>query len=165
GDGVARAHLFLYALEDHDVGVGGHSDREDQPRDPGQGEGDRDELDQRVEVEGVDAEGGHRDYAQDPVEDDQEQRHQPEADRAGDQPLVQGLAAQRGRYVRLRDQLQLDRQRADLEQVGQVLGALDGEAPGDLGPGPPVDAVRVLVEVDVGPGDELVVQHDREVLE
>jgi hypothetical protein len=78
---------------------------------------------------------------------------------------MQGFLAQRGRHLRLGDQVEFDGQGAELERLGQVLGAGDGEAAGDLGPVAPVDPVRVLVEVDVGPRDQLVVQHDGEVLE
>ena len=47
----ARAHLLLDAFEDHDVRVGRHPEREDQARDPRQRQHDRDQLDDRVEVE------------------------------------------------------------------------------------------------------------------
>ena len=51
--------------------------------------------------------------------------------------LVQRLLAQRGGDLRLRDQLELDRQRADLEQLREVLRRLDREAALDLGAGRP----------------------------
>ena len=55
-----------------------------------------------------------------------------EADDARDQALVQRLLAERRRDLRLRDQLELDRQRAGLQQVREVLGRLDREAARDL---------------------------------
>ena len=50
-DRAPGADLLLDALEDHDVRVGGDADRQDQAGDPGQRQRDRDQLDQRVEVD------------------------------------------------------------------------------------------------------------------
>ena len=47
----AAADLLLHALEDHDVRVRRDADRQDQPGDPRQRQRDRDQLDQRVEVD------------------------------------------------------------------------------------------------------------------
>ena len=163
-DTSAGAHLFLDAFEDDDVRVRGHAEREDQPRDARQGHRDRDQLDQRVEVERVDAQRERGDDAEHAVEDDQEQRDDHEARDAGDQALVQRLGAEAGGDLRARDQLELDRQGADLEDLRQVLRRGDREAAGDLRAGRAVDAVRVLLVVDERRRDQLVVEHDREVL-
>ena len=48
-------HLLLHAFEDDDVRVGGDAERQDQARDARQRQRDRDQLDQRVEVQRVDA--------------------------------------------------------------------------------------------------------------
>src|SRR3712207_8654210 len=53
------------------------------------------------------------DHAEDPVEEQQEDRDDDEAGRARDEALVEGLLAERRGDLRLRDQLELDRQRAD----------------------------------------------------
>jgi len=55
----ARAHLLLDPLEDDDVGVGRDPYRQDQPRDPGQGQGDRDQFDQGEEDHPVGGQGDH----------------------------------------------------------------------------------------------------------
>ena len=165
GHRSAAADLLLDAFEDDDVRVGRDADRQDQARDARQRQRDRDQLDQREEVERVDAQRADRDHAEDAVEDEQEQRDDREADDAGDQALVQRLLAERRRDLRRGDQLQLDRQRAGLQQVREVLGRLDREAARDLRAVARVDAVRVLLEVDVRDRDQLVVEHDREVLE
>ena len=164
GHGSARAHLFLDALEDDDVGVGRHPQCEDQARDARQRQRDRDQLDQRVEVERVDAERDGRDDAEHAVEDEQEERDDREAGDARLEALVERLLAERGRDLRARDQLELQRQGADLEHLRQVLRARDREAAGDLRAGRAVDAVRVLAVVDERDRDELVVERDREVV-
>src|SRR4051794_1446458 len=158
------ADLLLDALEDDDVRVGRDADREDQARDARERHRDRDELDQRVEVDGVDEQRADRDDAEDPVEDQQEDRDDHEARDAGDEALVERLLAERRGDLRRGDQLQLDRQRAGLEQVRQALRGVDREAARDLRAVGAVDAVGVLLEVDERDRDELVVEHDGEVL-
>ena len=64
-----------------------------------------------------------RDHAQHAVEDEQEERDDREAREAGDQALVERLLAERRRDLRARDQLEPERQRADLEQPREVLRA------------------------------------------
>ena len=83
---------------------------------------------------------------------------------AGDEALVERLLAQRGRDLRGRDELELDRQGARLEQVGQPLGRVDREAARDPRPAAAAQAVGVLVPVDLRDRDQLVVQRDGEVL-
>ena len=122
------------------------------------------ELDQREEVDAVDRQRGDRDEAEDAVEDQQEQRDDDEARDARDEALVERLLAERRGHLRARDELQLDRQRAGLQNVRELLRGLDREAALDLRAGPPVDAVGVAAEVDERRRDELVVEHDREVL-
>ncbi len=62
------------------------------------------------------------------------------------------------------DQLELDRQRARLQLLRQFLRRADREAAGDLRAGVGVDPFRVLRVVDRRRRDQLVVEHDREVL-
>ena len=82
----------------------------------------------------------------------------------GAQALDEGLLAQRGRDLRARDQVELQRQGAGLEHLRQILRAGDREAAGDLRALGAVDPVRVLDVVDRRRRDELVVEHDREML-
>ena len=105
-----------------------------------------------------------RDDAQHAVVDDQEERDDDEARDARLQALIERLLAERGRDLRARDLVELQRQRADLEDLRQVLRGLDREAAGDLGAVLAVDAVRVLAPVDQRRRHELVVERDREVL-
>ena len=158
------ARLLLYSLEDDDVRVGRDAQREDQARDARQRERDRDQLDQREQEDRVDdaarrpprrrARGrrGAGTAASAPG------RRRP---RAGPGPAPAGRAS---RTPGLRDQLELDRQRADAQVLGQVLGLLQAAEAGDLGAGAAVDALRVLAEVDRGQRDDLVVERDREAL-
>ena len=118
------AHLLLDALEDDDVRVRRDAEREDQARDARQRQRDRDELDERVEVERVDAQRDRGDHAEHAVEDDQEERDDDEAGDARLEALVERLLAERGGDLRARDQLEPQRQRADLEDLRQVLRRL-----------------------------------------
>ena len=88
-----------------------------------------------------------------------------QADAAGEQALVERLLAERGRDLRLGDQLQVDRQGADPQALGEVLGLLDVPDPVDLGAGAAVDALGVLAEVDRGQRDDPVVERDGEPLQ
>ena len=78
---------------------------------------------------------------------------------------MERLLAERGRDLRVRDQLQLDRKGPDAEALGQVVGLADVADVLDLRPGAAVDALGVLDVVDRGQRDDLVVQRDREALE
>src|SRR5204863_375997 len=142
--------LLLDALEYDDVGVRRDADRQDQAGDPRKRQRDRYQLDQRVEHDRVGEERKAGDRSQQPVEQEQEQQHHDESDGARQQSLAQRLLAERGGDLRLVDQLEVDRQRAALEQLGEVLRGRDREAARYLGPRAPVDAVGVLLEVDVG---------------
>ena len=101
------AQLFLDAFEDDDVRVGRDADREDQSRDAGQGQRDRDQLDQPEEEDRVGEQRDARDRAQQAVEEQQEEQHEREADGAGDQALVQRLLAERRGDLGLADRLQV----------------------------------------------------------
>ena len=57
GTDLPGPHLLLDAFEDDDVRVGRDAEREDQAGDARQRQRDRDQLDQRVEVQRVDAQG------------------------------------------------------------------------------------------------------------
>src|SRR5215203_2731100 len=73
GQALADPQLLLHALEDQDVGIDRHADREHEARDAGEGERDRDEPEQGVHHEGVDHERDARDDTRHPVVDDHEE--------------------------------------------------------------------------------------------
>ena len=123
GDRSAGPHLLFDAFEHDDVRVGRDAERQDQARDARQRQRDRDQLDQRVEVQRVDAQRDRRDDAQDAVEDDQEERDDDEAGDARLQALIERLLAERRGDLRARDLAELQRQGADLEDLRQVLRA------------------------------------------
>ena len=163
--GLAGARLFSHAFEDDHVGVGRHADREDDSRDARQRQRDRDEHDHRVQQDRVDDQGERGDDAEEAVVGDQEEHHQDQADDPGDQALAQRLLAQRRRDLLLADHLQLDRQRARVDLLGQGVGLALAEVAVDLGAVVAVDAGRVLVVVHRRVGDDPAVEDDREVLQ
>ena len=77
---------------------------------------------------------------------------------------MQGLLSERRRHLRLGDQLELDRQRAEPQLRGEILRRADREAAGDVGALIGRDPVRELLEVDLRDRDQLRVERDREVL-
>ena len=111
------------------------------------------------------ASAADRHGAQHAVEDQQEAADDQQADDARRHALAQRLLTERRGDLRLGDQLQPDRQRARLELAREVLRRGEREAPRDLGAVGRVDPFRVLRVVDEGDRDQLVVEHDREVLE
>jgi hypothetical protein len=69
--------------------------------DASQRQRDRDQLDQREEVDAVSDQAGDGDHAEQPVIRDQEDHHDPETDEAGDQTLMQRLLTERRRDLAL----------------------------------------------------------------
>ena len=142
-------------------------DREDQARDPRQRQGDRDQFDQGEEEHPVGRQPDHRDHPEEAVIGEQEDDDEGEADDPGLDPVVERLRAEGRRDLGLGDQVQVDRQRADLQRGRQFLCRFEpvfaGESAGDLGPLAAVDAVRVFGEVDDRPALDFVVEDDREV--
>ena len=94
---LAGAVLLLHALEDDDVRVGGHPQRQDHPCEARQGQRDVEDQDRRVEEGGVDAEADHGDDAEHAVEDEQEERDDEEARDCGLPGLRERVRAERGR--------------------------------------------------------------------
>ena len=160
--GVPLSGLLLYSLKDDDVRVSSHPDGEHQPRHARKGQRDRDHLHQGVEEDRVDDQPQDGDGAEEAVVEEQEEGDEDQARQAGLEALVEGLLAQRRRDRALADQLQVDRKRADLQELRKVLRLLQREAARDLRAGATVDAVWVVVEVDDGPRDDLPVEDDRE---
>ena len=161
---LAAARLLPHPFEDDHVGVGCDADREDDSCDAGQGQRDRHQHRDRVEQDRVDDQGPRRDDAEEAVVRDQEQHHQDEAGDAGDQALAQGLLAEGRRDLLLADDLQVDRQGAGVDLLGQRVGLAPAEVALDLGAVPPVDPLRVGLVVDRRVGDDLAVEDDREAL-
>ena len=148
--GLPGPHLFLDPLEDDDVRVGRDADRQDQAGEARQRQRDVEEQDRRVEERRVDAEPDDRDDAEEAVEHEQEDRDHEQADQRGELRLLERVLAERGRDVGALDLLELDRQRAGLEDERQVLRLADARDVRDLGArAGRVDPVRVLLVVDV----------------
>ena len=160
-----RPHLLLDAFVHDDVRVGGDGERQHHSGDAGQGQRDRDQLDQREQQDRVEEERQRGHHAEHAVEDEQEEDRQGQARRARQEALVKRLLSERRRDLRLRDQLELDRQRADAQVLRQVLRLLDRADAVDLRARAAVDPLRVLDEVDRRQRDDPVVERDREALE
>ena len=73
GQRLADPHLLLHPLEDQDVGVDRHADREDEAGDAGEGQRHRDEPEDRQHDERVVDQREARDDARQPVVDQHEQ--------------------------------------------------------------------------------------------
>ena len=78
---LADPQLLLHPLEDQDVRVDRHADRQDEARDAGQGQGHRDEPEDRVDEQAVVDQREARHDARQPVVDDHEQDHEGDRDR------------------------------------------------------------------------------------
>ena len=132
---LADAQLFLHPLEDQDVRVDGHADREDEAGDAGEGQRHRDEPEDRVDDERVVDEREARDEARQPVVEEHEGHDQGDADEAGQEALVEERLAERRRDLLARQLLDRERQRAELEdgdEVVRLLGREPPDAAGDL---------------------------------
>ena len=132
------------------------------PGDAGQGQGDRDEPEDRVHHERVVDEREAGDEAGQPVVDDHEGDDQCDPDEAREQALGQELAAQRRADLLARQLLDRERQRAELQDGDQVLRVL-GREPAKAATADLDLPVRDRLVDDRG-GDDGAVQGDREVL-
>ena len=87
-----------------------------------------------------------------------------EADEAGLEALVERLLAERRRDLRLADQLQVDRQGADLQEGRQVLGLAGCVKPPEIwAPVRPSIPSGFSAKLMIGRGLDFVVEDDREV--
>ena len=123
GHRSAGADLLLDAFEDDDVRVGRDADREDQARDARQRQRDRDELDQRVEVD------RRRRAARRPRSRRGSGRRASRKSATIAKPAMPAMRPWSSACLPSvaetcdeRDQLELDRQRAGLQQVREALG-------------------------------------------
>ena len=103
------------------------------PAKPGQRQRDVEEQDRGVEEGRVDPEPEHGDEAEEAVEDEQEERHEQQADDRGRLRLVQRVLAERRRDRGLVEGDELDGQGAGLEHEREVLRLLDRADARDLG--------------------------------
>jgi hypothetical protein len=93
--GFARTDLLFDAFEHDHVRVSCDSDREDEARESGQGQGHMEEEERRVQERGINAEPDDRDEAEEAVEDEQEQRDGDQPAEGGDLRLLEGVLAER----------------------------------------------------------------------
>ena len=163
-DRAPAADLLLDALENHDVGVGGDADREDQTSDPGQSQRHRDQLDQRVEVERVGHQAGGRDHAQHAVVGEQEQHHIAKPTPPASRPSWSACLPSDADTCDLEISLRLIGSAPSRSSLARSLAEVGGEVAADLGAGVAGDPVRILLEVDLGDRDQLRVERDGEVL-
>src|SRR5206468_5238333 len=107
-----------------------------------------------------------RDEAEEPVEEEQEEGDDNEADRRRMPRLGQRLLPEGRRDIGALDLLEADRQGTGLEHEREILRLPDRAALAEVDLGVrPRDAVRVALEVDVRRRLELLVEDDREVLD
>ena len=93
GRDLPTPQLLLHPLEDEDVRVHGHADREHEARDAGQGQRDRDEPEDRVDDDRVVDEREARDRARQPVV----QQHEGDDEQDPDQRRRSGSGPGTGR--------------------------------------------------------------------
>ena len=150
GHGSAGAHLLLDALEDDDVGVGRHADREDQARDARQRQRDRDQLDQREEVD------ARRRRARRPRSGRARGRRRAGRARRSRKPATPAMRPWLSAC--LPSVAETCEREISSSSIGSApilrifarsCALVDREAAGDLRAGRAVDAVRVLAVVDV----------------
>ena len=154
----ALPEFFTDALEDQDVGVHPHADREDNAGDTGEGQGrvqPGQRPDQADQVQGQ-REVGHQ--AGQAIIDHHKQDHRSPGDQRGADALFDGVPAQRGTDRQILDDLQRRGQGTGPEHDRKIVGLLHAERPGNLRP-PPADSL-----LDHGGGINGVVQDDGHAL-
>ena len=115
---------------------------------------DREVGDDRGHDERGDGDEAERAVLEQRVDDDEQQ-----ADEAGEQADAQLLLTELGRDVVLRLQGEGDRQRTELQLLGELLGRVDRERAGDRGPAVGDDGTGLRR------GDDRLVEHDGELVE
>src|SRR6267143_403844 len=93
-EGPTSAQFLLEALEDQHVGVDRHSDREDEPRQARQRQGDAEELEDRQRDRSVDEQGDTGDQAGEPVVEEHEEDDDGKPERTGQQAQLDGRRAE-----------------------------------------------------------------------
>ena len=126
----------LRPFEVDDERVGGDADRDDEAGDAGERQGEADLLaqdaDRGVGQAGADEQRGDRDQAQRPVVEQRVEDDGDQAEAAGEQAAAELVVAERGRQNLGVTGSEGERQRAELQDVGELRGLLLREAAGDL---------------------------------
>ncbi len=165
-DRSSPSDLLLDALEDHDVGVGRDSDREDQAGDARQRHRDRDQLDQREEIDAVDDQAADGDHAEHAVEEAAGRCTRPGSRaRPAMRPWLSACLPSVAETCEREIRASLIGSAPDWSSLARFWADVEREAAGDLRAGRGVDAFGVLRVVDRRHGDQLPVEHDREVLQ
>ena len=152
--------LLAGSLEDQHVGVDRQSDGEHEAGQAGQGQRRPEDEQHGVGDQGVRRQRERREEADEAVDEDDEQAGQDEADQAG---LGGGVdrrprrASGRPCWSEISSTWQ--RQRAALDQGARSWAWLVGEVAGDVGG---VGDAAAAGHGDVGRGDDVVVEHDRD---
>ena len=155
--------LFLDAFEDDDARVGRDPDREDHAREARQRLGDVEQQDDGVEERVVEREADDRDKAEEPVDEQQEERDNRKPDERRRDRLAQRVLPERcGDSVR--SICSNSTGRGAVCRTSGVLGLADVADPQDLGAAAR-DATGVVVPVDRRRRLDLAVEDDREALE
>ena len=152
----ARALLTLLAhpLEDEDVGIDGHADREGQPREPRQSERRLHQRHRPDEQDHVQDQADDRDQPRESVVDEHEDRHDQHRDLDRQQPLVDRVLAERRADL-------LFEQGDRVDRGGQAAGAEDGDQPLHLAVGHVLDDALIGdLGADDGGRHQLVVEQD-----
>ena len=162
---AALTQLVPDAFEVHDERVRGDTDGDDQTRDTGQREPvalrPGQQGDDAVGEDAGDDEGRDGHQAERAVLEQRVEHDEAEADEAGEEALLQLLGPERGRDLLLALHLERQRQRAEVELVGQAGRGLAGEGAGDLGLAVRDDHAGVQARSR----DHEAVEHDRELVQ
>src|SRR5664279_5532498 len=154
---LAVVHLLADALEDEDVRIDGHADREDEPRDARQREGRVDVGHRAEEDQGVQDESDDRVHAREAVVEDDGDEDADHADDRREDALLDGVEPERRPYGAFLENDHLGRKSARTENEREGVGLFRGEVPLD-------DAALLDLAVDVRRGLDALVEHDREAL-
>src|SRR5438094_6783432 len=111
-DRAPRPNLFFEAFEDQHVGIDGHTDREDESRDAGEGQGHGHELEHRQHGAGVEDQREARQQPRQPVVHHHEDDDDRQAEEARGDAQLHRLRAQGGAYLRHIKRDEVDWQRA-----------------------------------------------------
>ena len=152
------ADFLADSLVDQHVGVDRRADGQDEAGDARQGQRGVEQRHGREDQEAVHDQGDRRIDAEPSVGDEHEDDDAERPDEAGDHALVNRILAELGADGPLLDHVQFDRQLARGKRDREVVRALDREIAADLG----ASAQDRLI--DVGRGQDLVIEDDRERL-
>ncbi|BDZ60931.1 hypothetical protein GCM10025873_07220 [Demequina sediminis] len=134
-EAAALAELVANAFEVHDERVRRHTDRHDQTRDTREREAvvdePRQQRNEHIRERTRDDERAHGHEAERAVLDERVDHHEHEADRTGDETLLELVGTQGRGDLLLGLHLEGDRQRTELQLVGQLLRGLLSKGAGN----------------------------------